>query len=71
MWMPRRMAPEHTGAVTSTTTTRAAHIGGLAKFIRKSELYGLDLPRAVGGLPADHGMADWWTQLAYPAKDLN
>jgi hypothetical protein len=62
----------HEAAQIGGLSVEAAHIEGLAQFIRKSELYGLDLPQAVEGfLQIFNGMADWWTQLAYRARGLN
>jgi hypothetical protein len=53
-------------------SVEAAHIEGLAQFIRKSDLYGFDLPQAVEGfLQIFNAMTHWWTQLAYRARDLN
>ena len=56
----------------ASNDTYYAHIEGLAQFIRKSELYGFDLPQATEGfLQIFKGMTHWWTQLAYRARDLN
>jgi len=63
---------DHEAAQVDGLSVEAAHIEGLAQFIRKSELYGLDLPQAVEGfLQIFNGMTHWWTQLAYRARDLN
>ena len=63
---------EHEAAQVDGLSVEAAHIEGLAQFIRKSDLYGLDLPQAVEGfLQIFNGMTHWWTQLAYRARDLN
>jgi hypothetical protein len=63
---------DHEAAQVGGLSVEAAHIEGLAQFIRKSELYGLDLPQATEGfLQIFNGMTHWWTQLAYRARDLN
>lgn len=63
---------DHEAAQVGGLSVEAAHIEGLAQFIRKSDLYGLDLPQAVEGfLQIFNGMAHWWTQLAYRARDMN
>jgi hypothetical protein len=62
---------DHDAAQIVGLSVEAAHIEGLAQFIRKSELYGLDLPQAVEGFLQIFGaMTHWWTQLALRAKDL-
>lgn len=62
----------HEAAQVGGLSVEAAHIEGLARFIRKSDLYGLDLSQAVEGfLQIFNGMTNWWTQLAYRARDLN
>jgi hypothetical protein len=62
----------HEAAQVDGLSVEAAHIEGLAQFIRKSDLYGFDLPQAVEGfLQIFNGMSDWWTQLAYRARNLN
>ena len=63
---------DHEAAQVDGLSVEAAHIEGLAQFIRKSDLYDLDLPQAVEGfLQIFNGMTHWWTQLAYRARDLN
>lgn len=62
---------EHEAAQIGGLSVEAAHIEGLAQFIRNSDLYGFDLAQAVEGfLQIFGGMTHWWTQLAYRAKDL-
>jgi hypothetical protein len=62
---------DHEAAQIGGLSVEAAHIEGLAQFIRKSELYGLDLPQAVEGFLQIFGaMTHWWTQLAHRAKEL-
>ncbi|WP_406346275.1 hypothetical protein OH787_05355 [Streptomyces sp. NBC_01547] len=49
----------------------AAHVEGLAYFLRKSELFHLDMAQAlIGFLEILKGMAQWWDQLADRAKDI-
>ncbi|MEU1813440.1 DUF3865 domain-containing protein [Micromonospora aurantiaca (nom. illeg.)] len=63
---------EHEAAQIGGLSVEAAHIEGLAQFIRNSDLYGLDLPQAVEGfLQIFNGMTDWWTQLAHRARNLS
>ncbi|RNH93501.1 DUF3865 domain-containing protein [Micromonospora aurantiaca] len=63
---------EHEAAQIGGLSVEAAHIEGLAQFIRNSDRYGLDLPQAVEGfLQIFNGMTDWWTQLAHRARNLN
>jgi hypothetical protein len=63
---------DHEAAQVDGLSVEAAHIEGLAQFIRKSDLYGFDLPQAVEGfLQIFNGMTHWWIQLAYRARDLN
>lgn len=63
---------DHEAAQIGGLSVEAAHIEGLAQFIRKSDLYGFDLSQAVEGfLQIFNGMTDWWTKLAYRARDLN
>lgn len=51
---------DHEAAQIGGLSVEAAHIEGLAQFIRKSEPHGLDLPQAVEGfLQIFNGMADW------------
>lgn len=63
---------DHEAAQIGGLSVEAAHIEGLAQFVRKSDLYGFDLPQALEGfLQIFNGMASWWTQLAYQARELN
>ncbi|MDH6111417.1 hypothetical protein P3T36_004571 [Kitasatospora sp. MAP12-15] len=53
-------------------SVEAAHIEGLARFIRESDLHNLDLPQITEGyLQIFNAMAHWWTQLAYRARNMN
>ncbi|MEU8544814.1 DUF3865 domain-containing protein [Streptomyces sp. NPDC048717] len=63
---------DHEAAQVGGLSVEEAHIEGLARFIRQSDLYGLDLPQALEGfLQIFNAMAHWWTQLAYRAEELN
>jgi len=63
---------DHEAAQVGGLSVEAAHIEGLAQFIRKNDLYGFDLPQTTEGfLQIFNGMTHWWTQLAYRARDLN
>lgn len=62
----------HEAAQVGGMSVEEAHIEGLARFIRQSDLFHLDLPQALEGfLQIFNAMADWWTQLAYRARELN
>ncbi|MET7949115.1 DUF3865 domain-containing protein [Micromonospora sp. NPDC005324] len=63
---------DHEAAQIGGLSVEAAHIEGLAQFIRNSDLYGFDLPQAVEGfLQIFGGMTHWWTQLAYRARNVS
>ncbi|GAB7101865.1 hypothetical protein JCM4814A_01790 [Streptomyces phaeofaciens JCM 4814] len=63
---------DHEGAQIGGMSVEESHIEGLARFIRQSDLFHLDLPQALEGfLQIFNAMAHWWTQLAYRARDLN
>jgi hypothetical protein len=63
---------DHEAAQIGSLSVEAAHIEGLAQFIRRSDLFGFDLPQAVEGfLQIFNGMAAWWTQLTYRARELH
>ena len=63
---------DHEAAQIGGLSVEAAHIEGLAQFIRQSDLYGFDLAQTVEGfLQIFNAMTHWWTQLAFRAKDLN
>jgi hypothetical protein len=62
---------DHDAAQVAGLSVEAAHIEGLADFIRKSELFHLDLPQALTGfLEIFEGMAQWWSQLAHRAQEM-
>ncbi|MGV9318257.1 DUF3865 domain-containing protein [Streptomyces sp. NPDC003660] len=62
----------HEAAQVGGMSVEAAHIEGLARFIRKSELFHIDLPQALDGwLTITEGMTHWWAQLAYRASEMN
>ncbi|MFF4205630.1 DUF3865 domain-containing protein [Streptomyces sp. NPDC001668] len=61
----------HDAAQVAGLSVEAAHIEGLAAFIRKSELFHLDLPQALTGfLEILRGMAQWWVQLAHRSQEM-
>ncbi|MFJ6140729.1 DUF3865 domain-containing protein [Kitasatospora sp. NPDC092286] len=63
---------DHEAAQVGGMSVEEAHVEGLARFIRQSDLFGLDLPQALEGfLQIFNAMAHWWTQLAYRAEELN
>jgi hypothetical protein len=62
---------DHEAAQVGGMSVEAAHIEGLARFIRKSDLYGFDLPQATEGfLQIFNAMTHWWTELARRARSL-
>ena len=62
---------EHEAAQVGGLSVEAAHIEGLAQFIRNSRLYGFDLPQALEGfLQIFTGMTTWWADLAHRAKEI-
>ncbi|MFF7400645.1 DUF3865 domain-containing protein [Streptomyces murinus] len=62
----------HEAAQVGGMSVEEAHIEGLAHFIRKSDLFHLDLPQSLEGfLQIFNAMAHWWTQLALRARELN
>ncbi|MBN0045668.1 DUF3865 domain-containing protein [Streptomyces actuosus] len=63
---------EHEAAQVSGMSVEAAHIEGLARFIKESELFHIDLPQALDGwLTITEGMTHWWAQLAHRASEMN
>jgi hypothetical protein len=62
---------EHEAASVEGLSVEAAHIEGIAQFIRKNELYGLNLPQITDGfLQIMEGMTHWWTQLIARAQGM-
>ncbi|WP_371589215.1 DUF3865 domain-containing protein [Streptomyces virginiae] len=62
---------DHEAAQVGGMSVEAAHVEGLAYFLRKSELFHLDLPQAITGfLEILKAMEEWWRQLARHAKDI-
>ena len=62
---------DHDAAQVDGLSVEAAHIEGLADFLRKSELFHLDLPQALTGfLEILEGMTQWWTQLAHRSQEM-
>ncbi|MEV0027895.1 DUF3865 domain-containing protein [Nocardia sp. NPDC050793] len=56
---------DHEAAAVKGLSVEAAHIEGIARFIREHQLFGLDLPQIVDGwLQILEGMTFWWSQLA-------
>ncbi|ODA71619.1 DUF3865 domain-containing protein [Streptomyces sp. AVP053U2] len=63
---------EHEAAQVGGMSVEAAHIEGLARFIKESELFHIDLPQALDGwLTIMEGMTHWWAQLAHRASEMN
>ncbi|GAB2882052.1 hypothetical protein GCM10027074_57960 [Streptomyces deserti] len=63
---------EHEAAQVDGLSVEAAHIEGLARFIKESELFHINLPQALDGfLTITEGMTHWWTQLAHRAREMN
>lgn len=62
----------HEAAQVDGLSVEAAHIEGLARFIKESELFHIDLPQALDGfLQIAEGMTHWWAQLAHRAREIN
>ncbi|MEU0108304.1 DUF3865 domain-containing protein [Streptomyces sp. NPDC006251] len=62
----------HEAAQVDGLSVEAAHIEGLARFIKESELFHIDLPQALDGfLQIAEGMTHWWAQLAHRAREMN
>lgn len=63
---------EHQAAQVDGLSVEAAHIEGLARFIKESELFHIDLPQALDGfLTIAEGMTHWWAQLTHRAREMN
>lgn len=63
---------EHEAAQVDGLSVEAAHIEGLARFIKESELFHIDLPQALDGfLTIAEGMTHWWAELTYRAREMN
>ncbi len=63
---------EHEAAQVGGISVEAAHIEGLARFIKESETFHIDLPQALDGwLTITDGMTHWWAQLAHRASEMN
>lgn len=62
---------EHEAASVGGLSVEAAHIEGIAQFIRKSELFGLNLPQVCDGfLQIMEGMISWWAQLTIRSQGM-
>lgn len=63
---------DHDAAQVDGLSVEASHIEGLAQFIKKSELFNIDLPQALDGfLQILEAMAHWWAQLIRRAQEMN
>jgi Domain of Unknown Function with PDB structure (DUF3865) len=63
---------DHDAAQVEGLSVEAAHIEGLARFIKENDLFCIDLPQALDGfLQIFEAMAHWWTQLARRAQEMN
>ncbi|MFC8944005.1 DUF3865 domain-containing protein [Streptomyces rochei] len=63
---------EHEAAQVGGMSVEAAHIEGLARFIKESETFHIDLPQALDGwMTITEGMTHWWAQLAHRASEMN
>jgi len=63
---------DHHAAQVKGMSVEAAHIEGLAQFIRKADLFHIDLPQALDGfLQILEAMTAWWTQLDHRAQEMN
>ncbi|MEU9301933.1 DUF3865 domain-containing protein [Streptomyces sp. NPDC048269] len=63
---------DHEAAQVGGMSVEEAHVEGLARFIRQSDVFHLELPQALEGfLQIFKAMAHWWTELAYRARELN
>ncbi|MFJ5588363.1 DUF3865 domain-containing protein [Streptomyces noursei] len=61
----------HEAAQSGGMSVEAAHIEGLARFIKQSELFHINLPQALDGwLTISEGMTHWWAQLAHRASEM-
>jgi hypothetical protein len=62
---------DHDAATVEGLSVEAAHIEGIARFIRASELFHVDIPQALDGfLTILQAMAHWWTQLAERSQEM-
>lgn len=62
---------DHDAAAVEGLSVEAAHIEGIARFIRESEVFHIDLPQAVDGfLTILQAMAHWWIQLVERARAI-
>jgi hypothetical protein len=63
---------DHDAAQVEGLSVEAAHIEGLAQFIKKSDLFNIDLPQALDGfLQILEAMAHWWIQLNHRSQEMN
>ncbi|MGH3692395.1 MAG: DUF3865 domain-containing protein [Pseudonocardiaceae bacterium] len=62
---------EHEAASVDGLSVEAAHIEGIAKFIRQNRTFNLDLPQMCDGfLQIMGGMAQWWTELSLRSRRM-
>ena len=62
---------DHEAASVDGLSVEAAHIEGIARFIRESELFNLNLPQIRDGfLQIMEGMAHWWTELTSRSQEM-
>jgi hypothetical protein len=61
----------HEAASVEGLSVEGAHIEGIARFIRESELFGLNIPQICDGfLQIMEGMAYWWVQLTSRSREM-
>jgi hypothetical protein len=61
----------HDAAAVEGLSVEAAHIEGIARFIKESETFHVDLPQALDGfLTILQAMAHWWTRLAERSLEM-
>jgi len=59
------------GVALNGLSVEAAHIEGIARFIRESELFKLSLPQVRDGfLRIMEGMAHWWAWLTSRSQEV-
>lgn len=62
---------EHDAATVGGMSVEAAHMDGIARFIRESELFGFNIAQTCDGfLQIMEGMSHWWTELAARSRGM-
>lgn len=62
---------DHEASEVAGLSVEAAHIEGIAQFIRKADTYHFDLPQVLDGwLQIAEGMTQWWAALIVRARQL-